>query len=1655
MTYVSDSDGDNSLPPLSPEWINKDQLREVFSILSEASKCRIRAEARGTPMEELYNDIEKLDIVVSVGHELVETQIPNSEQIVHLEQLRESEQTLEQEQIIGSDSNLDSQLPHHQENVLETSLPKHIEIESSPLRHEIPVIDGNPVPLLRASTRSLRKRTFASRHPYIADQADWLGICTVDSINEMFNDDEDVTKVVKALNQLYLRRKKRYPDEDRYKSKNFYAHLGMSKLLALSGDSEVSSRDVIEQMSQNAEEDEYESDGKEDDEDEDEQLIPYEGLISSSLPDYDDADNNTRNFYENDEGKDADISEESGDESSEEEQLIKIGGRYRKLSRILRGVLPESARRLDIFKDTKQVKKLKKKTRVLEPRRGLAIKKYGSNSAQSDELQKELNSFIDENQSGEEYTPNHQQLIQKSITDLTPSFTEVSSSSDSESDFVEEVFSDHVRDDLTPTFLVSRIDPYLSFVDVESDSAHEEDRIDHMFASGPKHQSNGSGSKRVHFKARHARSTTPKSYNAELRDLTNIPQHSRKRRYSRRYLTSLKRRKLVSPHLNRTPNVVDASSRRPQAKQVVSNQAITRYKTNIQHANIDIREKQRGQQQKPHQQKAQQQKIAPEHSVGRYAKNEFRRDPIQSTTVFEVESSTRFVRNRNVRQSGNTPDKYAPSKEFLFGLDGDFLPRDLMPLTEFSKVNTIGDGHIFFNGEDSVVFTLVGKRYSLGLYRLEASNLLSERYFMQLRKLVLDSKMILNPNIREEIHHSLKMIIKWILIAQKHPLEELWKLLNHQLKDFTKLHTREMRQHQSIVSSRLLFIYYIYIRIETTRVSNSEQQLPEHFNVICSDYWSVLFQSFSASEISSEFSPEARETLLRDSLAIMYSIFTTQKSFWWAPIIEALHDSIQVIYDKVSLLNVIYILSSLVPRNKYNWGCFLSVLSELKSEKTSEFYHHFIDTCALAVQRLSWPLEERLITQLYSSFAQRQFGNFSDEGFVPRPLGLIQTRLDIPESSVFERFMGLLYNHVSSLSSKKDVKKLVSKLVASSQYRYMSGRKYQIQFVNRLNLILLLFQVCDVDLSSPFISLVESIGDSRDMFIYGRTFDALVLYCDVAKSRRAGIPLRAFEVLLSSFCTYFNSLFGMPDLLKRAIQFLGSNFQCHNDSSLFQLLKAVSLTKIPDGVLTDFLSMVLISSFEVLGRINELSESEMVDISHFDKAIVNLLSAQMRRLHLVESRQRERIEDSIEIAIQIWMIIASVTNTHHWNVMMLQKYPYIGNEQLREKFVLLMCEEYIKSGPLNDSIITEIDTIMVKGLMSLSISKYALPLYLRLCRTAGSLFFFKKILTLTITTLSQMQTLRQQVLNLVIQNMCSLNSHSRDVKISLLKQFVNILLHEYSRNFLQTIYVEFCKQMVELVQKAGKSLLNNVDEFWEFAVKLGFPNRKKQIAWSESSEMDQLQMLNNELLDALQYNKDLKKALDNWINISHMSAVYSLVQIYISAISIHESHWAHLSNLLQYILSRIEQYQVKVQEFAFQRFLAMLVDIATISSRWKSSTYSIYELDTLTTCSKILHHAYYIYSGYKDQADFMEVARQFLGQIDFHAPHDTQLSSPFTSLSFGMLRNSSRSSYTPLLHNTPEEYSKFYQKLDEQFTMLRNTLQPIAEQGLLDFDFEF
>lgn len=1619
MEYISDSDGDNSLPVLSPDWVDKRRLREVLSILSHSSKLRIQAEARGTPLEQLYLEQEE--------PELTSQEASDARNDTREPQTASS---------AGETINLSETNPPS-----DSIQPRIVTIESLPLRHptDIPAPESTTeaaYPTAGRFGRSLRKRTFASRHPYIADQADWLGICTVDSINEMFNEDEELSKVVRALNQLYLKRKKRYPDEDRYKAKNFYAHLGKSKLLALTGDQDVSTRDILSQNStengaencNDADMDDYETDEQANDDDEDEeQLIPYEGLMKPP-----------RIADEEHEQAEASSSEEN--ESSEEEQLIRIGGKYRKLSRILRGVLPESARRLTMFQQNNSVKKKAKMAKTLQPRRGLAVKKFGSSSVQSEELRKELNSFIDTAQFEEDYTPNHKNLFQQPITDYTHeqpmshTVSELSSSSDSDSESVEELFSDNLRSDITPSVAYSKADPHLSYIDVDSDSAQEADSIDYMFASK---SSNRKKSKNLGTPGKtngHALRATPRvrGWLTDSAKLSKEPSRTRKRSYNRRSsLGTIKKRKLESPTSHRTNNVLETPSKPERTKGSI-NFVKENAKDSTPISNKKTKEK----------------PIVGKHGhFQRPTDKSFRRDPIMSTTVYEVESSSRFVHSKNSPIVSN-PEAFMPSRSFLFDKGDTFAPTNFLPANELSKVSSIGDGHIFFSGEDDVVFNLAGKRYSLGLYRVETSSQLTERYFQQLHKLVLDPSMILNPSVRTEIHLSLKLMAKWILIARKQPLDSLWRNLQSLLNDFTKLQTRNMRQLQSAIHCRVIFIVHVYCQIEASQRSVSESKMLNSFEVVCSDFWTIFFQSFSASEISHDFTAHSETDSIADSLKLMYYMFKSKRLVWWDSVSLALNDCVLIIGDKNSLLDVVYILASIVPHSHYNWGCFLAVLKDLRNAKHSLGLHHFIDICSLANQRLDWPLEERVVTQLYSIFTHRTFGNFADETSVPQSLGEIHTRLDIPAVSVFDRFMGMLYTYVSDLPSKKDVKRLVSKLIPSSQYQYHSGRKYQIQFVNRINLMSLLSQISDVDLSGPFVNLVELITNSKDMFIYGRTVDALVGFGETANKKGGLPPLQAFEYLIDCFCLNFKSIFGMPDLLKRLVHIIGQFLQGNKDTNLFRLLTDIDMSMFPDGVImTDLLSVIFFAAFEVLSRKSDLSQLDIDVVLKFQKTLISFIGFQMGRISILESRQQERVEEGIEISIQIWMLTASITGTLHWNSVMLQKYPYIGNSDLRERFLLFLCEEYMKSGPIDSTILEEIDSIMLKGLSANSISPYALPLYLRLSKTPKSIFLPRKPLASDIDSVNQMQTFRSQIVTSVIQNLFQDPSHSQGTRKIIIKGLIINLEDEYSKHYDQVGFTDFCKLIVDVIQKSAKSILGDMNEFWEFAVKLGFPNRKLQLAWSESNELDRLQMLNNEFLNALQYKKDLKSVMDNWISASDLNSLYSLVQIYISAISIHESYWAHLSHLLKYVLTKLQAFEIRVQDNEFRLFLDMLLEITTCPSP-KSSNYATYEVDTIILCASIYRFAFYVYDGFKDKLDLITSAAHLV--LEGEEREDSYLKTPFTRVTFGMLRSVSHTSFVPSSVNTDHTA----QHLMDQATSLRIMLKPPRDERCLDFHFE-
>lgn len=177
MSQVADSDVETFVPPLTPEEVNLSSLRDMYTFFSDRTRQKLRQEADPT-FGAVFDSFEQLLFNVQ----------PNAQSLGDFEpeEAPGPEPEVELSHLIAPD----------------------------------------------AGVRSLRKRTFASRHPYVADKADYLGLCTIESINELFSTEENLANVLKVLNQLYLKKRQRYHGEFRYKAKSLYAHLGVANAAA-------------------------------------------------------------------------------------------------------------------------------------------------------------------------------------------------------------------------------------------------------------------------------------------------------------------------------------------------------------------------------------------------------------------------------------------------------------------------------------------------------------------------------------------------------------------------------------------------------------------------------------------------------------------------------------------------------------------------------------------------------------------------------------------------------------------------------------------------------------------------------------------------------------------------------------------------------------------------------------------------------------------------------------------------------------------------------------------------------------------------------------------------------------------------------------------------------------------------------------------------------------------------------------------------------------------------------------------------------------------------------------------------------------------------------------------------------------------------------
>lgn len=214
--------------------------------------------------------------------------------------------------------------------------------------------------------RGLRDRSFANAHPYLADSAHYMGLASVATLNDMYRDSHDVGLIVKVLNARYMRYKLRYPRDDKYRAKNFYAIL--SKGRGANATAVVAPADPVELAASDRD-------------------AASQSAGSCDLPEPDSFDvfafpeelpraSSPGSARASSPGSASASSRDSASVSSDsdEDVLVRVGGRLVKERSILRGTLPELAKRLAMYQPQP---KHRAPRRVVQYRKGLAVKKRG------------------------------------------------------------------------------------------------------------------------------------------------------------------------------------------------------------------------------------------------------------------------------------------------------------------------------------------------------------------------------------------------------------------------------------------------------------------------------------------------------------------------------------------------------------------------------------------------------------------------------------------------------------------------------------------------------------------------------------------------------------------------------------------------------------------------------------------------------------------------------------------------------------------------------------------------------------------------------------------------------------------------------------------------------------------------------------------------------------------------------------------------------------------------------------------------------------------------------------------------------------------------------------------------------------------------------
>ncbi|KAI3404448.2 hypothetical protein KGF56_002745 [Candida oxycetoniae] len=1138
-----------------------------------------------------------------------------------------------------------------------------------------------------STRRNLRRRNFASTHPYLSDQAYYLGLSNIDYLNELYEEnDHDIEAIVKLLNYNYITLKKKYPKDEKYKQKSFFSILGMQTK------SSGNDKDESNTFSEETKDLHYEQPALDNDE------FTPSSLSTSQVVDYSDVDMNksegeSESDDDDDDDDDDDEEEEEDDDKEEGEVYVRVGGRYKKEKFALKGVLPESAKHLPIYKPLRRTKIAREKP---EKRKGLAIKKkhrtrnfnprdFDTDFVDDTVVEYEWPSVVGPVVSNDEASSAIEQPGSKASLQLSVSYSDSCSLSSAESDLFE-----------------SDIESRPNTFPVEEDTlseAEEEDKIDRMLVVEERRtqkensiKSRRRPSNRKHHSAARSDSKYKRVTNREKKQSQIVtktkrrPGNSNRRTYSTRDTYRQLELKTIRP---RTKNVENKKKRQKIAT----------------HTNKPVYWK------------------TLEHNAA------WNRCPELFTTVFEAEgenvNTTHELKRRLIQ-----PSFFGTTSQPIF--DYGCMINDIK-LTELRHSDS---GKTFHSFRDPVYLKLTNCTLTLSLLNIAEAHKSIELALLHWAKSIKTGKEEVTENMEEveeeekekrrrkhrneTLYDFLRGLVSWYLVSQQPPSPREWALFHIIVTAFLN---DDIGTHEG-------FYYMPYLALlqyTMTIISKMNGESCDTYPILSqmgSWYWQQFFSSFSEDRFEKMNFAVGCTSQRAESFYIM-CIILQLNNLWFSSMIDALEDTRYA--DVGSLLDAVF-HACRITKKGHNWEPLQLVFQKIEKTSNSSLYCQYIEIIYRINRERGWPVNEKIILQIYRNVSLRKFANFEDEqNILPELFDHIRSTADIPACSFFDCFMQLLSSYISGLSDVTHLKRLVIKLFSSNEVQYTNSRQAHNRFINKFNLIILLCSITAVDLRNQIDNLMQSIADVDDFGFIKSAAKAMLIVLKITFSKSMKVPRSAMEFLIRKVNSMFYTKSGVKKLWKFLIKSIRAVVDKNKTVALIQLLplvKQVNLDDMEPVCCADTMELCC-QILQVLARekLSVQSHAPYVDVvKSCSEYQLDILSASMRKLSARGTiRTNKRF---IEHCINFWVTSSFIIDAN-WDKLILQTFRYIGNEETREKFEYFFYSQILKYYDMRDYE-ENIAKGVIRSLSSFTIPEYLTSLLSSLSKARWRLFSFRE-----------------------------------------------------------------------------------------------------------------------------------------------------------------------------------------------------------------------------------------------------------------------------------------------------------------------------------------